>query len=64
MNASMSSRKTSLGFPNCEVLRTNMVLVFDGTRTVRNEDLVIAIIIKFFGVDGTTVSQLCNNAPS
>jgi hypothetical protein len=47
MNASMSSRKTSLGFPNGVALRTNIVLVLDGKRTVKNEDFVIAIIIKF-----------------
>jgi hypothetical protein len=61
MNASMSSRKTSLGFPNGVALRTNMVLVLDGKRTVKNEDFVIAIIIKFLK-SCTTVPQLCNNA--
>ena len=45
MNASMSSRKTSLGFPKNVDLRTNMVLVLDGTRTVKNEDLVTGMII-------------------
>ena len=45
MNASMSSRKTSLGFPKGVDLRTNMVLVLDGTRTVKNEDLVTGMII-------------------
>ena len=47
MNASTSSRKTSLGFPNGVALRTNMVLVLDGTRTVKNEDLVTCMVIKF-----------------
>jgi len=44
MNASTSSRKTSLGFPNGVALRMNMVLVLDGIRTVKNEDLVACMI--------------------
>ena len=44
MKASTSSRKTSLGFPNGVALRTNMVLVLDGMRTVKNEDLVTCMV--------------------
>lgn len=47
MNASISSRKTSLGFPNGVALRTNVVLVLDGIRTVKNEDLVTGMLINF-----------------
>lgn len=62
MNASISSRKTTLGVPNFLAFAPNKVRVLAGNLTDRNAEFLVFMVSKFFAFGVASVARLYDNA--